>query len=166
MVKISTQTFDLLREGQYILKIEHISEPERGEYLGESTMQVMGTLEVVEALTPGTEKMTDGETDAAGHTYDEWWSLDPNTGAVKQNSKLWQVYEAATGMKLDVDDEIDTDDMVGKSFQAKVVINKPGTRNRTEHDTYGKATKKRREAVKKAEEELEVVEEELEDLPF
>lgn len=171
MGKIPTQTFDLLQDGQYILRVKHIGDPERSEYAGEPTMQVVATLEVVEALTPGNEKLTDGTTDAVGFTYDEWWSLDPKTGAVKQNSKFWQIYEAATGMKLDIDDEIDTDDMIGKDFQAKVVVNKPGTRNRTEYESYGKARKKRgkpgeQEPEQEEKTPEELTEEELDDLPF
>lgn len=176
MGKLPTQSFTLLRDGQYVLEIKNVSEPERGEYQGEPTMQVTATLEVVDVLTSGNEKMTDEATEAAGHTYDEWWTLDPKTGAVKQNSKLWQIYEAATGMKLDTDDEIDTDDMVGKRFQAMVVVNKPGTRNRTEHDTYGKAKKKKAGAnagggaaagkTEPEKTETEVDESDFEDIPF
>jgi hypothetical protein len=141
VAKINTQAFPLLEEGQYVLKINS-TEIKKSEYQGEPTIQVLAEMEVVEA-PEGKELLTDGTSDSVGHTYDEYFALDAHTGAVKQGSKFWDLYEAATGYKLDTDDEIDTDDIVDKLVQAKVVVNNPGTRNRTEHGTIGKPRRKK-----------------------
>jgi hypothetical protein len=168
MAKIPTQTFMLLKDGQYIVKVVHMEEAKRSEYAGEPQLQIPTDIEIIEAVSPGCELMMDDETESAGETFTEYLSLDPKSGAVKKNSKLWQIYEAATAMKLDVDDEIDTDDIIGKSFQCKVVVNEPGTRNRTEHGTYGKAKKRKQIQAEKAQaqKDLEEVEKEMEDIPF
>lgn len=150
MPVLSGQTFPLLKEGQYVLKTKKVGNPEHGDYQGDATCQVRATVEVVEVLTDKTQNwlLTDEETEAVGHQYDEYWSLDPNTEAVRRGSKLWLIYEAATGFKLDPDDEIDTDDMLEKEFQARIVINKPGTRNRTEHESYGKVKRGKGKSAK------------------
>lgn len=142
MAKIGTQTYPLLEEGRYRLRIKGIDDPKESEYQGEAQLQCRAELEVVEPID-GHDTMSDGG-NAIGFVYEEYWGLDPNTRKLPKNGKFWLIYEAATGMKLDIDDEIDTDDLKGKEFEARVVVNGPGTRNRTEHETFKKAGKSKR----------------------
>jgi hypothetical protein len=115
-----------------------MEEPEKSEYNGDPTAQIKVTLEVRESLTPGNDVTTVDQKPVVGYTYNEWWSLHPDTMKVTLNSKLAQIYEAATGMKFDPEEGIETDELIEKEFQARVVINKPGTRNRSEYESYGK----------------------------
>jgi hypothetical protein len=64
----------------------------------------------------------------------------PNRGVedgVKVNTKAWDLFEACLDRHLSPDEELDTDDLVGKRFEAMVVAKKTGKGNRTEHGTIG-----------------------------
>jgi hypothetical protein len=64
----------------------------------------------------------------------------PNRGAkggVKVGTKAWDIFEASLNRRLSPEDELDTDDLVGKTFQAMVSVKKTGKGNRTEHGTIG-----------------------------
>jgi hypothetical protein len=64
----------------------------------------------------------------------------PNRGVedgVKVGTKAWDLFEACLNRRLSPDEELDTDDLVGKRFEAMVVAKKTGKGNRTEHGTIG-----------------------------
>jgi hypothetical protein len=64
----------------------------------------------------------------------------PNRGVedgVKVGTKAWDLFEACLDRRLSPDEELDTDDLVGKRFEAMVVAKKTGKGNRTEHATIG-----------------------------
>ncbi len=64
----------------------------------------------------------------------------PNRGAedgVKVGTKAWDVFQACLNMHLAPDEELDTDDLIGKRFQAMVSVKRTGKGNRTEHGTIG-----------------------------
>ena len=64
----------------------------------------------------------------------------PNRGAedgVKVSTKAWDIFEACLDVRLSPDEELDTDDLIGKKFQAMVSVKKTGKGNRTEHGTIG-----------------------------
>jgi hypothetical protein len=64
----------------------------------------------------------------------------PNRGAengVKVGTKAWDIFEACLNTRLSPDEELDTDDLVGRRFHAMVLVKKTGKGNRTEHGTIG-----------------------------
>jgi hypothetical protein len=64
----------------------------------------------------------------------------PNTGVeggVKIGTKAWDIFEACLDRRLSPNEDLDTDDLIGKRFEAMVVVKKTGKGNRIEHDTVG-----------------------------
>ena len=64
----------------------------------------------------------------------------PNRGVedgVKVGTKAWDLFEACLDRRLSPDEALDTDDLIGKRFEAMVVAKKTGKGNRTEHGTIG-----------------------------
>ena len=64
----------------------------------------------------------------------------PNRGAedgVKVGTKAWDVFEVCLDSRQAPDGELDTEDLVGKRFEARVAVKKTGKGNRTEHGTIG-----------------------------
>ena len=64
----------------------------------------------------------------------------PNRGVedgVKVGTKAWDIFEACLNRRLAPDEELDTEDLTGKRFEAMVVAKKTGKGNRTEHGTIG-----------------------------
>jgi hypothetical protein len=64
----------------------------------------------------------------------------PNRGVengVKVATKAWDIFEACLNRRLARDEELDTEDLIGKKFEAMVVAKKTGKGNRTEHGTIG-----------------------------
>ena len=94
----------------------------------------------------------------------------PNRGAengVKVSTKAWDVFQACLNTHLAPDEELDTDDLIGKRFQAMVSVKKTGKGNRTEHGTIGphRPKKAQLEGEPKAE-EPDDSEVEFDNLPF
>src|SRR5829696_6367323 len=56
---------------------------------------------------------------------------------VEAGTKAWDIFEACLNTRLSPDEELDTDDLVGKRFHAMVSVKKTGKGNRTEHGTIG-----------------------------
>jgi hypothetical protein len=56
---------------------------------------------------------------------------------VKVGTKAWDIFEACLNTRLSPDEELDTDDLLGKRFHAMVSVKKTGKGNRTEHGTIG-----------------------------
>src|SRR5918994_170626 len=64
----------------------------------------------------------------------------PNRGVedgVKVGTKAWDIFEACLNQRLAPDEELDTEDLIGKRFEAMVVTKKTGKGSRTEHGTIG-----------------------------
>jgi len=64
----------------------------------------------------------------------------PNRGVedgVKVATKAWDIFEACLDRPLAPDEELDTEDLSGKRYEAMVVVKKTGKGNRTEHGTIG-----------------------------
>src|SRR5215204_655299 len=64
----------------------------------------------------------------------------PNRGVedgVKVGTKAWDIFEACLNRRLAPDEELDTENLIGKRFEAMVVVKKTGKGNRTEHGTIG-----------------------------
>ena len=60
----------------------------------------------------------------------------PNCGSengVKVGTKAWDVFEACLDHPLSVNEELDTDDLIGKRFVARVLVRRNGRGNYTEH---------------------------------
>src|ERR687889_2050738 len=94
----------------------------------------------------------------------------PNRGVedgVKVGTKAWDIFEACLDRRLAPDEELDTEDLSGKRYEAMVVVKKTGKGNRTEHGTIGPHRPKKAELkeVSKAK-ESDDVEEEFGKIPF
>ena len=146
MAKLTAQGYELLPPGHYVLEIVE------AEPVDEYGPQLKLRLRVAE-----------GE-------YEGFEFIDyPNRGAedgVKVGTKAWDIFEACLNTRLAPDEELDTDDLVGKRFQAMVSVKKTGKGNRTEHGTIGPHRPKKAEECKEGPKAEEPDEEDFEDLPF
>ena len=117
MAKLTAHGYELLPPGQYVLEVVE------AEPVDEFGPQLKLKLRVAEGEHEGFEFVD----------Y-------PNRGAengVKVGTKAWDVFEACLNTRLSPDEELDTDDLVGKRFHALVSVKKTGKGNRTEHGTIG-----------------------------
>ena len=147
MSKLKAQGYELLHSGRYVLEVEE------AEPVDDFGPQLRLRLRVAEGEHEGFE-FTD---------Y-------PNRGAkngVKEGTKAWDIFEACLNTRLSPDDELDSDDLVGKKFQAMVSVKKTGKGNRTEHGTIGPYRRKKDGARDESKvEETDVDEDEFGVLPF
>jgi hypothetical protein len=147
MAKLSAQGYELLNPGQYVLEVME------AEPVNEYGPQLKLRLRVAEGENEGFEFVD----------Y-------PNRGAedgVKIGTKAWDIFQACLDTSLSPDEELDTDDLIGKRFQALVSVKKTGKGNRTEHGTIGPHRPKKvqpEEASKSA--EPDDIEEEFKKIPF
>src|SRR5918999_3408495 len=147
MAKLTAQGYKLLDPGRYVLEVVE------AEAVNEYGPQLRLKLCVAKGEHEGFE-FTD---------Y-------PNRGAkdgVKVGTKAWDILEACLNKRLSPDEELDTDDLTGKRFEAMVSVKKTGKGNRTEHGTIGPHRPKRAQLkeVSKAK-ESDDVEEEFGKIPF
>jgi hypothetical protein len=147
VAKLAARGYELLDTGRYVLEVVE------AEAVNEYGPQLRLKLRVAEGEHEGFE-FTD---------Y-------PNRGAedgVKVGTKAWDIFQACLNHQLAPDEELDTDDLIGKKFEAMVVTKKTGKGNRTEHGTIGphRPKKTQLKEVPKAE-VSDDVEEEFEKIPF
>jgi len=117
VAKLTAQGYELLDAGRYVLEVAE------AEAVNEYGPQLRLKLRVAESEHEGFE-FTD---------Y-------PNRGAedgVKVGTKAWDIFQACLNQQFALDEELDTDDLIGKRFEAMVVTKKTGKGNRTEHGTIG-----------------------------
>ena len=147
MAKLRTQGYELLASGRYVLEVVE------AEVVNEYGPQLRLKLRVAEGEHEGCE-----------------FADYPNRGAedgVKVGTKAWDVFEACLNQRLAPDEELDTEDLIGKRFEAMVVTKKTGKGNRTEHGTIGPhRPKKAQLKVAPKAEQSDDVEESFKDLPF
>jgi hypothetical protein len=147
VAKLTTQGYELLDSGRYVLEVVE------AEAVNEYGPQLRLKLRVAEGEHEGFE-FTD---------Y-------PNRGAkdgVKVGTKAWDVFEACLNQRLAPDEELDTEDLIGKRFEAMVVTKKTGKGNRTEHGTVGPHRPKKAQLKETPKvEEPDDVEEGFQKIPF
>ena len=147
MAKLTAQGYELLDTGRYVLEVVE------AEVVDEYGPQLRLKLRVAEGEHEGFE-FTD---------Y-------PNRGAeegVKVGTKAWDIFEACLNQRLSPDEELDTEDLISKRFEAMVVTKKTGKGNRTEHGTIGPhRPKKGQPGEAPKTEEPNEIEEEFEKIPF
>src|SRR5215217_7576805 len=117
VTKLTAEGYELLPPGRYVLEVVE------AEAVNEYGPQLKLRLRVVEGEHKGFEFVD----------Y-------PNRGAedgVKVGTKAWDIFEACLNQRLSPDEELDTEDLIGKRFEAMVVTKKTGKGNRTEHGTIG-----------------------------
>ena len=147
MAKLTAQGYELLDTGRYVLEVVE------AEPVNEYGPQLKLKLRVAE-----------GE-------YEGFAFVDyPNRGAddgVKVGTKAWDIFEACLNQRLAPDEELDTDDLIGRKFEAMVSVKKTGKGNRTEHGTIGphRPKKERLEDAPK-DEASDDVEEQFAKIPF
>jgi hypothetical protein len=147
VAKLSAQGYELLDPGRYVLEVVE------AEPVNEYGPQLKLKLRVAEG-------------DNEGFEFVDY----PNRGAedgVKVGTKAWDIFEACLDTRLSPDEELDTEDLVGKKFHAMVSVKKTGKGNRTEHGTIGphRPKKAQLKEMPKAE-EPDDPEEEFERIPF
>jgi hypothetical protein len=148
MTKLMAQGYELLSPGQYVLEVVE------AKPVNEYGPQLKLRLRVAEGENEGFEFVD----------Y-------PNRGAedgVKVGTKAWDVFEACLDTRLAPDEELDTNELIGKRFQAMVSVKKTGKGNRTEHGTIGPHRPKKAQPKEepKAEEPDDPDEEDFKDLPL
>ncbi len=117
MTKLTAQGYELLPPNRYVLEVM------QAKPVNEYGPQ----LEVRNRIAEGEHQ---------GFEFVDY----PNRGVedgVKVGTKAWDLFEACLNRRLSPDEELDTDDLVGKRFEAMVVAKKTGKGNRTEHGTIG-----------------------------
>jgi hypothetical protein len=146
MAKLTTQGYELLGPGRYVLEVLE------AEPVNEYGPQLRLKLRVAEGEHEGFEFVD----------Y-------PNRGAedgVKVGTKSWDIFEACLNRRLSPAEELDTNDLLGKRFQAMVSVKKSGKGNRTEHGTIGPHRPKIEPKDKPPTEDLSVGHDGFEDLPL
>ena len=104
MTKLMAQGYELLDPGRYVLEVLE------AEAVNEYGPQLRLKLRV-----------TEGEHE--GFEFTDY----PNRGAengVKIGTKAWDVFEACLNTRLAEDEPLDTEDLIGKKFEAMVVSEK------------------------------------------
>jgi hypothetical protein len=125
MAKLTAHGYELLDPGSYALEVVE------AEPVSEYGPQLKLRLRVAEGEHEGFEFVD----------Y-------PNRGAkdgVKVGTKAWDIFEACLNTRLSPDEELDTDDLIGKRLEAMVSVKKTGKGNRTEHGTIGSYRPKKEE---------------------
>jgi hypothetical protein len=120
MVKVKTSGYTLLEFCHYVLEVRS------AEPVDDYGPQLKVGLRVAEGKNEGSSFF-----DYPSRAED---------GSVKAGTKAWQIFEACLNRRLTPNDELDTDDLLGKRFEARVVIKKGGKGNRTEFDTITPAS--------------------------
>src|SRR5215208_81876 len=86
---------------------------------------------------------------------------------VKVATKAWDIFEACLDRPLAPDEELDTEDLSGKRYEAMVVVKKTGKGNRTEHGTIGPHRPKKADLKEEPKvEEPDDPDSEFKDIPF
>ena len=147
MAKLTAQGYDLLDPGRYVLEVVE------AEAVNEYGPQLKLRLRVADGEHEGCEFVD----------Y-------PNRGAedgVKVGTKAWDIFESCLNQRLSPEEELDTDDLIGKRFEAMVVTKKTGKGNRTEHGTIGPHRSKKVRLVEVQKDvEPDDVEDEFTKIPF
>jgi hypothetical protein len=146
MTKLMAQGYELLSPGQYVLEVVE------AEPVNEYGPQLKLRLRVAE-----------------GENEDFEFVDYPNRGVedgVKVGTKAWDVFEACLDTRLAPDEELDTNELIGKRFQAMVSVKKTGKGNRIEHGTIGPYRPRKKEPELETEEPEDLDEEDFSDLRF
>jgi hypothetical protein len=147
MAKLTAQGYELLPPGRYVLEVLE-AEP-------------------VSDYDPPQLRMRYrvAEGDRKGFEFTDY----PNRGVedgVKVGTKAWEIFEACLDRRIAPDEELDTEDLIDKRFEAMVVIKKTGKGNRTEHGTIGAHRPKNAQAKEELHSEGPDDVEELENIQF
>lgn len=79
-----------------------------------------------------TLRVADGERE--GFAFTDFANCGSEDG-VKIRTKAWDIFEACLDRRLSVNEELDTDDLIGKRFEARVLVRQSGRGNYCEHGT-------------------------------
>lgn len=123
MAKLTAQGYKLLDPSRYVLEVVE------AELVDEYGPQLKLRLRVAEGEHEGFE-------------FIDYLNRGAENG-IKIGTKAWDIFETCLNARLSPDDELDTEDLIGKRFQAMVVVKKTGKGNRTEHGTIGPHRPKR-----------------------
>ena len=147
MARLTTQGYELLDPGRYVLQVVE------AEPVDDFGPQLRLRLRIDEGEYKGFEFVD----------Y-------PNRGVkdgVKVGTKAWDIFEACLNRHLSPDEVLDTDDLIGKRFEAIVSVKKTGKGNRTEHGTVGPHRPEKAGAGAESKAHEPVVDEgDFRDLPF
>lgn len=139
MVKFVAEGYDLLEPGDYRLEVVDAAP------VNEYGPQIKFTLRVV-----------DGEN--KGFVFTDFANRGSENG-VKVGTKSWDFFQACSNRRLAVSDVLDTADLIGKRFEARVLVRSSGRGNYCEH---GSIAPYRPEKV----DHMDALESEADDDPF
>jgi hypothetical protein len=128
MAKLTAQGHKLLDPGQYVLEVVE------AEPIDRYGPQLKLRLRVAQGMREGFEFVD--------------YSRRGTENGIKVGTKAWDIFEACLDRHLVPDEELDTDELIGKRFQAMVAVKKSGKGNRTEHGTIGPYRSKKAEDPK------------------
>jgi len=77
-----------------------------------------------------TLRVADGE--HKGFVFADYLNCGSEDG-VKEGTKAWVVFEACLNRRLSINEELDTSDLIGKRFVARVLVRSSGRGNYCEH---------------------------------
>jgi hypothetical protein len=116
MAKLKAEGYRLLDPGTYVVEVVEAAP------INEYQPQVRLELRVV----AGERK---------DFTFTDYANCSSDGGGVKMGTKAWDIFETCLNRRLAVNDELDTDDLIGKRFEARVLVRRSGKGNHTEHGT-------------------------------
>ena len=113
MVKLRTERHEVLDPDTYQLEVV------RAEPINVYGPQIKLTMRVA-----------DGE--RQGFIFTDYLNCGSENG-VKVGTKAWVVFETCLGRRLSINEELDTDDLIGKTFVARVLVKSNGRGNYCEY---------------------------------
>ena len=113
MVKLKTQGYEVLNPGTYLLEVVE----------AEPTNLYKPQIQLRLRVAAGEHK---------GFMFTDYVNCGSEDG-VKVGTKAWDVFEACLDRRLSTNEELDTDDLSGKRFVARVLVKRSGKGNHTEH---------------------------------
>jgi hypothetical protein len=113
MVKLKTQGYEVLDPDTYVLEVVE----------AEPTNLYKPHIQLRLRVAAGEHK---------GFMFTDYVNCGSEDG-VKVGTKAWDVFEACLDRPLSTNEELDTDDLIGKRFEARVLIKRSGKGNHTEY---------------------------------
>ena len=128
MAKLAARGYELLDPSRYVLEV--IEAEAVNEYGPQLRLKL---------------RVTEGE--HKGFEFTDY----PNRGAedsVKVGTKAWNIFQACLNQQLAPDEELDTDDLIGKRFEAMVSVKKTG-KGTAQGSVQGQRVRRRRRGIRK-----------------
>lgn len=114
MVKLKAKGHELLDPGTYLLKV--IEAAPINEYEPQIRLKLR--------VAAGERK---------GFTFVDYPNLGGSENGVKLGTKAFDIFQACLNRRISIDEQLDTDDLISKKFEARVLVRRSGKSNYCEH---------------------------------